>query len=130
MNVATEGRTFSHGTLEVVDLQASVRFYRELLELDVAVQSPKTCIVSLQEGFGIVCLETGKRQDMPLTHHHGIRVASRGEVDRWHARITGEQERYGISQVTSLRDLHGEYQFYFRDLDNNWWEFHVPSGDA
>jgi catechol 2,3-dioxygenase-like lactoylglutathione lyase family enzyme len=67
---------------------------------------------------------------MSLVNHFGIRVTSAAEVDRWHERVVSEQERYGISRVTTPRDLHGDYQFYFLDRDGNWWELHHPIREA
>lgn len=128
MNVETLPRTFSHGTLEVRDLEASMRFYRDFLGLNVSQQAPKVCFVWLQDGFGIVCLETGKKHETPLANHYGMRVVSCEEVDRWYARVRSREAEHGISEVTKPRHLHGEYQFYFRDRDDNWWEFHHPSG--
>jgi len=130
MNIETSPRTLSHGTLEVLDLQESTRFYRDFLGFNVSIQAPTVCTLSLQEGFVIVVLETGKVHEMSLVSHFGIGVASVAEVDRWHERVVSEQERYGISRVTAPRNLHGDYQFYLLDRDGNWWEFHHPIREA
>jgi hypothetical protein len=49
-------------------------------------------------------------------------VESIEEVDRIRAIATSEAETYGIKKVHPITKMHGSYQFYFIDGDDNWWE--------
>jgi catechol 2,3-dioxygenase-like lactoylglutathione lyase family enzyme len=120
----------THGTLEVRDIQQSMRFYREFLLMDVIQHLPIACRISLGGNWYIVCLEAKQSRDMPLLNHFGIDVDSREAVDRWHERAVAQKEAYGLSEISSPRSSHGAYQFYLRDRDQNWWEFQHYEGDA
>ncbi|UQA58524.1 VOC family protein [Polyangium aurulentum] len=113
----------SHGTLEIKNIQESIRFYRDFLLMRVIHHLPKACIIWLQEGWYIVCVENANAREMPVLNHFGINVDSREAVDRWHERAVREREQYGIANITSPKVAHGSYQFYLKDRDNNWWEF-------
>lgn len=122
MTDETSPHVLSHGTLEIKDVQASMRFYRDFLQMKVSQHVPKGCLIWLQEGWYIVCIENPKAREMPLLNHFGIDVGSQEAVDRWHERAVRKQEQYGISKITTPKVLHGAYQFYLKDPDNNWWE--------
>jgi predicted lactoylglutathione lyase len=59
----------------------------------------------------------------------GIDLGSREEVDRALALANEHKERYGIHQISRITEHHGGYSFYFRDLDENYWEFQYVGGD-
>jgi catechol 2,3-dioxygenase-like lactoylglutathione lyase family enzyme len=121
--------TLSHGTLEIRDVQESLRFYRDFLHMKAVQHVPFGCCIWLREGWYIICLENNKAREMPLLNHFGIDVGSREEVDAWYERAVREQEHYGISKITSPRDIHDAYQFYLKDRDNNWWEIQYDAGN-
>lgn len=120
----------SHGTLEIRDVQESMRFYRDFLRMKVSQHFPKGCLIWLQDGWYVVCIENPNAREMPLLNHFGIDVMSREAVDRWHERAMREQEQYGISKITTPKELHGAYQFFLKDRDNNWWEIQHDSNAA
>src|SRR5690242_18822958 len=122
MTHETPPPAISHGTLEIKDVQASMRFYREFLQMNVIQHVPVGCVIWLHEGCYVVCIENPKAREMPLLNHFGIDVGSREAVDRWYERAVKERERYGISKITTPKELHGAYQFFLKDQDNNWWE--------
>ncbi|HLQ31776.1 MAG TPA: VOC family protein [Chloroflexota bacterium] len=122
----------SHGTLEVVDLQASRRFYEEVLGLECIQNSPVSLMLRLGGDHIYVAVQTGKKNGMGLMNHNGLDVASEAEVDRAYEllkRVTGE---YGIGKIQPPHKQHGAYSFYFQDPDNNWWEIlsNPPRGYA
>ncbi|MCP2339371.1 VOC family protein [Actinomadura rupiterrae] len=122
-------RFLSHGTLEVVDLQASRRFYEEVLGLEVIQHAPIALMVRLGGDHVYVCVETPKaaQHEMPLLGHNGIDLGSREEVDEAHAKISAVRDEYGIRKMTKPVEQHGTYAFYLQDLDGNWWEIcHLP----
>jgi catechol 2,3-dioxygenase-like lactoylglutathione lyase family enzyme len=124
-------RFLSHGTLEVVNLQASRRFYEEVLGLEVIQHAPIGLLVRLGSDHVYVAVETPKAEqhEMPLLGHNGLDVSSREEVDEAHAKLSAVREEYGIRKLTRPVDQHGTYAFYLQDLDRNWWEIgHLPPG--
>lgn len=130
MTVDTTPVTLSHGTLEIRDVQASMRFYRDFLGMKAVSHVPKGCLLWLQASWYIVCVENPKAREMPLLNHFGINVGSREAVDLWHERAVKEQGQYGISKITTPKDLHNAYQFFLKDQDSNWWEIQFDGGAA
>jgi catechol-2,3-dioxygenase len=119
----------SHGTITCKSLAASRRFYEEFLGLDV-VQHTERGVLLRKGGYCvIVCLEVGEHvKPVDRQHHWGIDLASRAEVDRALALAHELAEKYGIHQISRITDHHGGYSFYFRDLDDNYWEFQYVGG--
>jgi len=111
-----------HGTLECRDLQASRRFYEELLGLDVVQTSHMSMMVRLGGNNTIAVVQSPRLGEAPLLSHNGLDVATRAEVDQAHALVTRHKEEYGVDKITQPVDQHGSYSFYFTDLDGNWWE--------
>ena len=112
----------SHGTLTSLDLQASRRFYEEVLGLEVIQVSGASMLARRGGTHCYVVVETGKDSTMSMLDHNGIDVATRDEVDRAHEVLTRVKDEYGIRRITKVIDQHGGYSFYFVDLDGNWWE--------
>src|SRR5215831_18874350 len=112
----------SHGTLECRDLDKTREFYERFLGLEVVRTSNTSMWIRLNSSFAIACVQTKNKMPMPLLNHNGLDVATREEVDRAHATIVDQSERWGIGRVTKPTDQHGTYSFYFSDLDENWWE--------
>jgi catechol 2,3-dioxygenase-like lactoylglutathione lyase family enzyme len=119
----------SHGTITCKSLAASRRFYEEFLGLDV-VQHTERGVLLRKGGYCvIVCLEVGEHvKPVDRQHHWGIDLASREEVDRALALAHELKDQYNIHQISRITDHHGGYSFYFRDLDDNYWEFQFVGG--
>ena len=128
MAVQTKTGVLTHGTLEIKDVQKSMHFYRDFLDMDVIHHIPSGCRISLGGEWYIICLEMKERHEMPLMNHFGIDVNSREEVDQWYERAMEEQAEYGLSKVSKPRFMHGSYSFYLRDCDDNWWEIEHYEG--
>ncbi|NQU71611.1 MAG: VOC family protein [Rhodospirillales bacterium] len=123
-------RTLSHGTLEMVDLKKSKRFYKEFLGLDVVQHRPFALNIRMGGYWVVVCLEVGdKVRALGVRNHWGIDVASRAEVDQAHERALENKEKYGIRKIARIRDEDRAYAFYFQDLDYNWWEIEHVEDD-
>ncbi|AKT41358.1 VOC family protein [Chondromyces crocatus] len=123
MSASTSPGVLSHGTLEVRNVDESVRFYRDFLGMKVIYDVPKACVIWLHESWYIVCVENPNAREMPMLNHFGIDVESREAVDQWYERAVRERDLHGISTITRPKVLHEAYQFYLRDRDHNWWEF-------
>ena len=121
---------FSHGTMEVRDLDTSRRFYEEFLGLDCVRHHPFALMVRKNQYFSVVAVQVGdKVHPLHVLNHWGVDVPSREDVDRAHKLAHEHQDRYGIRKIMPATDQHGAYSFYLEDLDGNWWEIqHVPEG--
>jgi catechol 2,3-dioxygenase-like lactoylglutathione lyase family enzyme len=112
----------SHGTLNSIDMQASRRFYEEVLGFEVLQVSPVSMLLRLGTDHTYVVVETGEPGHMGILDHNGLDVTTREEVDEAHRMLQELKDEYGIRRVNKLMDQHGVYSFYFQDLDGNWWE--------
>lgn len=113
----------SHGTLASYDLQASRRFYEQVLGFEVAQLSPMSMIA--RKGTDHVYVVVQGDDDgvgMPFLAHNGIDLPSRAAVDEAHRVLHEVKEDYGIRRINPVHEQHGVYAFYFVDLDRNWWE--------
>lgn len=115
-------RMISHGTLSSLDLQASRRFYEEVLGFEVIQLSPVSLLTRKGSAHTYVIVETGEPSTMGMLDHNGIDVATPAEVDRAYETLKRVRERYGIKRINKVMLQHGIYSFYFQDLDGNWWE--------
>ena len=111
-----------HGTLEVVDLAKSRRFYEEVLGLEVIQPSARSMMIRLGTDHTYAVVETGKESGMTMLAHNGLDVGSEEEVHASHDRLVSVKDEYGIKQITDVRHMHGDTSFYFADPDGNWWE--------
>jgi catechol 2,3-dioxygenase-like lactoylglutathione lyase family enzyme len=110
-----------HGTLECADL-AKTRFYEEVLGLEVIHTSPLSMMVRKGKGHTYGVVETGKSgKEMNMLNHNGLDVGSPEEVDAAYESLQKVKEEYGITKLQKPRRSHGDYAFYFCDLDGNWW---------
>lgn len=114
----------SHGTLECRNLAASRRFYEEFLGLECVRHSKRSLKIRKGGYWCIVCLERGDHvQPLRIGNHWGLDLGSREAVQRAYALANEHKEKYGIQKITKITDDTDTYQFYFMDLDGNWWEF-------
>ncbi len=123
-------RTLSHGTLEMVDIEKSKKFYKEFLGLDVVQHRPFALNIRKGGYWVIVCLQAGeKTRPLGVRNHWGIDVETRADVDRAHALAHEHKEKYGIRKIARIRDEDRAYAFYLEDLDHNWWEIECVEDD-
>jgi catechol 2,3-dioxygenase-like lactoylglutathione lyase family enzyme len=111
-----------HGTLEVVDLARSRRFYEQVLGLEVIQPSARSMMIRLGTNHAYAVVETGKESSMTLIAHNGLDVGSEEEVLAAHQKLVEVKDEWGIKQITEPRHMHGDTSFYFTDPDGNWWE--------
>ncbi|MCW2499661.1 MAG: Glyoxalase/bleomycin resistance protein/dioxygenase [Frankiales bacterium] len=111
-----------HGTLEVVDLARSRRFYEEVLGLEVIQPSSRSMMIRLGTNHAYAVVETGKESGMGMLAHNGLDVGSVDEVHAAYKRLLDVKDEYGIKQIIEPRHMHGDTSFYFADPDGNWWE--------
>jgi catechol 2,3-dioxygenase-like lactoylglutathione lyase family enzyme len=111
-----------HGTLEVVDLVRSRRFYEEVLGLEVIQPSSRSMMVRLNTNHAYAVVETGKPSSMTMLAHNGLDVGSAEAVHEAYTKLLEVKDKWGIKQLTEPRRMHGDTSFYFTDPDGNWWE--------
>jgi len=120
----------SHGTLEMIDLKESKRFYKEFLGLEVVQHRPFALNIRKGGSWVIVCLEAGdKVRPLGVRNHWGLDVGSREAVDRAFEMAHKYKEKYGIRKIMRIRDEDRSYGFYFQDRDYNWWEIEHVEDD-
>ncbi|MGH7907365.1 MAG: VOC family protein [Candidatus Binataceae bacterium] len=120
-----------HGTLECADIGKTRRFYEEVLGLDVIQTSPISLLIRKGFDHTYAVVETGKAaKGMDLMNHNGLEVGSPEEVDRAYNQLLQIQEEYGIHKIQKPHKQHGDYAFYFTDLDGNWWEIVAVEQDG
>lgn len=119
----------SHGTITCRNLEASRRFYEEFLGLECVRHVERGLLLRKGGYCAIVCLEVGDNvRPVDRQHHWGIDLASREDVDRALALAHELKDKYGLHQISRITEHHGAYSFYFRDLDENYWEFQYDGG--
>ncbi|WP_045242628.1 VOC family protein [Cupriavidus basilensis] len=119
----------SHGTLEVQNLAQTRKFFEELLGLECVRHSKSSMAVRCGMKFHIVCVEVGDTiKPQSSTHHWGLDVDTKEQVDHaW--KLTHQlKDRYKIRQILDTETRHGVYSFYIEDLDYNWWEIQFYDG--
>lgn len=112
-----------HGTLGVIDLAKTRRFYEEVLGLDVIQTSPISMMIrrGTEHVYAVVEIGEGKEEMDPL-NHNGLDVNTTEEVDAVFKKLTEVKDQWGIREIRNVGTTHGDYCFYFCDLDGNWWE--------
>ena len=101
----------SHGTLECDDIEASRRFYTELLGLEAVRTSPTTGMLRLNSVMTIAVVQTKSKNRAGLFSHFGLDVDTTDEVDAARKIVIANKEEYGIKKITEAKIHHGTYAF-------------------
>ena len=119
----------SHVALTVTDLDASQRFYTEVLDF----------VVVMDVGYGRICMHPGTGFTLGLIRHEGARggafselgtgldhlglvASSRDELEAWERRF----DEHGVT-YTPIRDMEMGYHLNFRDPDGIALELDAPN---
>src|SRR3546814_1086608 len=99
-------RRIGHGTLGVVDLAKSRRFYEEVLGFDVIQTSPSSMMSRKGTEQAYAVVEVGERKtDMARIHHTGLDVDTEEAVDCSHETLVRVTDEYGTKET----DKHGTH---------------------
>jgi catechol 2,3-dioxygenase-like lactoylglutathione lyase family enzyme len=122
----------SHGTLECKDIQATRRFYEEVLGFEVIQHLPIAMTLRLGSDHTYIVVQTGRVNDMNLMNHNGLDVGSKEDVDAAYEKLLSVKDTYSLMKIQKPHNQHGAYSFYFQDMDGNWWEIlsNPPRGYA
>jgi len=116
-------KRIGHGTIGVIDLAKTRRFYEEVLGLDVLQTSPISLMVRKGTDQVYAVVEVGAdKEEMKRVNHNGLDVETAEEVDAAYETLLRVKDEYGLREVRKPGTMHGDYCFYFCDLDGNWWE--------
>src|SRR5206468_11195711 len=103
-------------TLECNGLQATRRFYEEVLGLEVIQHSPVGMMIRLGSNHVYAVVQSGRAHEMPLLNHNGLDVGSEDEVRGAHELLESVKDEYGIRKINRVQRQHGAYSFYVQDL--------------
>jgi len=118
-------QALTHGTLENEDLEASERFYREVLGLEVVKLWPSSCYIKHPATpWYVVCIQALKQNRQRLSRYQRFTLAV-DSVDSVHAAYRSfETNRRGwkIKDLDKVEASGEDASFLFSDLNGNWWE--------
>jgi catechol 2,3-dioxygenase-like lactoylglutathione lyase family enzyme len=120
-------QALTHGTMECIDLQASTRFYREALGLDVITHVPTSRPHDVKHPttpWYIASLEVPAKNKHFLTplQRYTVAVESPGALREAHGEFSERRAEFGLTKVDAITDTSAGPSFLLCDLDRNWWE--------
>ena len=119
----------SYVTLESVDVNESVRFFRDFLGLDAEPQADRHYFFSRGNGgVNVIGIQVAAMEyPQPLLNHHGITLYSGREklIDELRTSAETSATEYGVMKILPATYQHGSYSFYMQDRDTNWWEIEI-----
>ena len=118
-------QALTHGTLENDDLEASERFYREVLGLEVVKLWPSSCYVKHPSTpWYVVCIQalSPNRQRLTRYQRFTLAVESPDAVRDAHRAFRAHGQDWKITELDDVKETSDEVSFLFSDLNSNWWE--------
>lgn len=120
-------QAMTHGTIECVNLNASVKFYTEALGLDVITHVPTIRPHDIKHPstpWYVVSLEIPEKNRKYLTplQRHTVTVESPSALAEAHKELSARRKEFGITVIEALQEIAEGQSFFVSDLDLNWWE--------
>jgi catechol 2,3-dioxygenase-like lactoylglutathione lyase family enzyme len=120
-------QAMTHGTMECVNLAASVKFYTEGLGLDVITHVPTIRPHDIKHPstpWYVVSLEIPAKNRKYLTplQRYTVAVDSPAALAEAYEGFSARQGELGITSIDEVRDTENGPSFLLSDLDRNWWE--------
>ena len=124
-------QALTHGTITCLNLEASRRFYTEVLGLDVVSPSRSVkphYIKHASTPWYVVSLEKRPEERKLLTplQRYTVTVQSVADVTEAHRRLKESAASIGVTELGELEESAGALAFMLSDLDRNWWEVTSP----
>lgn len=124
-------QALTHGTITCVDLDASRRFYRGVLGLEVVSPSPSVrphYIKHPSTPWYVVSLQKPAAERRLLTplQRYAITVESAAVVAEAHRWLEENGDDLGVTQLGAIEERGGTASFILSDPDRNWWEVTSP----
>jgi len=118
-------QALTHGTLENEDLEASERFYREVLGLEVVKLWPSSCYIKHPATpWYVVCIQALKQNRQHLSRYQRFTLAV-DSVDAVHDAYRSFETNRRAWKIKDLEKVEASGEdaaFLFSDLNGNWWE--------
>jgi catechol 2,3-dioxygenase-like lactoylglutathione lyase family enzyme len=120
-------QAMTHGTVECVNLDASVKFYREGLGLDVITHVPTVRPHDIKHPstpWYIASLEIPEKNRKYLTplQRYTVTVDTTASLAKSHHEFHGRRADFGITAIETIKETQEGESFLLSDLDRNWWE--------
>jgi catechol 2,3-dioxygenase-like lactoylglutathione lyase family enzyme len=124
-------QALTHGTITCVNLEASRRFYMEVLGLDVVSPSRSVkphYIKHPSTPWYVVSLEKTAEERKLLTplQRYTLTVESNSDVTAAHGWLKESGASLGVTELGELEERGGAISFMLSDPDRNWWEITSP----
>ena len=126
-------QAMTHGTMECTDLQASVKFYKEGLGLDVITHVPAIRPHDVKHPatpWYIASLEVPAKNKHYLTplQRYTVAVESPSALAEAHRALNDRRAEFGITAIEAISETATGQSFLLCDLDRNWWEIAYNTG--
>jgi len=120
-------QAMTHGTMECTNLQASIKFYKDALGLDVITHVPTVRPHDVKHPstpWYVVSLEVPPKNKHYLTplQRYTIAVDSPAALAEAHRELNERCDEFGLTAIEAIQDIAGGQSFQLCDLDRNWWE--------
>ena len=118
-------QALTHGTLENEDLEASERFYREVLGLEVVKLWPSSCYIKHPATpWYVVCIQALKQNRQHLSRYQRFTLAvdSVDAVHKAYQSFEANRRAWKIKDLEKVEASPDDASFLFSDLNGNWWE--------
>jgi catechol 2,3-dioxygenase-like lactoylglutathione lyase family enzyme len=128
-------QAMTHGTIECINLNASVKFYREALGLDVITHVPTVRPHDIKHPstpWYVVSLEIPEKNRKYLTplQRYTVTVESSPALGEAHKELSTRREEFGITVIEEIKEITNSQSFLMSDMDRNWWEIaYLTSAD-
>jgi catechol 2,3-dioxygenase-like lactoylglutathione lyase family enzyme len=128
-------QAMTHGTMECVNLEASIKYYQEALGLEVITHVPTIKPHDVKHPatpWYVVSLEVPIKNKKYLTplQRYTISVASAPALADAHKELHDRREEFGVTTMEAIREISGGQSFLLSDLDRNWWEIAYLNDEA
>ena len=120
-------QAMTHGTMECTNLEASIKFYKDALGLDVITHVPTVRPHDVKHPstpWYVVSLEVPPKNKHYLTplQRYTIAVDSPAALAEAHRELNERCDEFGLTAIEAIQDGAGGQSFQLCDLDRNWWE--------
>ena len=120
-------QALTHGTMECTNLEASIKFYKEGLGLDVITHVPTITPHDVKHPstpWYVVSLEVPAKNKHFLTplQRYTVAVESPAALNAAHREFNERRKEFGLTTIEEIKSTADGESFLLSDLDRNWWE--------
>ena len=117
-------QALTHGTVQFHDIEATRRFYENVLGLEVVQLWRSSIYVKHPESpWYIVNLPFRAEPILPTqAQRFVLALESASEVEEAHHWFCNSAQTLGLSTLEPIQSSNGVARFIFADLNRNWWE--------